>query len=88
MRDSALTLSFWTAVAYIRGLVQPAALFFGKCRAYLIAFDTGSAMGITENDLPAYIGAPAPEPFGAEVVGIVKDSFGLYIIQPVQPDFL
>lgn len=48
MRDSAPAFRFWTAIADIRGLIQPAALLFDESVADLVAFDTGSAMGVTD----------------------------------------
>ena len=88
MWDSAPAFRFRAAIADIRGLIQPAALLFDESGADLVAFNTGSAMGVTDHDLPAYIGALAPETFRAEAVWVVKDPFRLYVIEPVQPDFL
>lgn len=48
MRDSAPAFRFWTAIADIRDLIQPAALLFDESVADLVAFDTGSAMGVTD----------------------------------------
>ena len=86
MKDGASALRFGTAVADIRSLVQPAALFFGKCVAYLIAFDTGRTMDIADDDFSTYIGTFTSETFCAEIMWVVEDPLWLYIIKAVEPD--
>jgi len=50
-----------------------------------LAFDAGSAFRVAEDDLTADSGLMTAEASGTEVVRVVENPFGMYIIHPVEP---
>lgn len=77
---------FPTTVADAGSPVETSALLFDKRRTHLTTFDAGSAFRVTEDDLTANIGFTTAEASGTEVVRVVENPSGMYIIHPVEPD--
>jgi len=86
MGNRASGFGFLTAIAAIGSFIQAFALFFGKSVAYLITFDTGSTMGVADNNLLTDIGTFAAKTLCAEVVWVVKNSFWLNISHAMKPN--
>lgn len=86
MGNGTAAAGFLTAVADIGSRVETSALLFDKRRTHLIAFDARSAFRVAEDDFTADIGFTTAEASGTEVVRVVENPFGMYIIHPVEPD--
>ena len=86
MGNGTAAAGFLTAVVDIGSRVETSALLFDKRRTHLIAFDARSAFRVAEDDLTADIGFTTAEASGTEVVRVVENPFGMYIIHPVEPD--
>lgn len=70
--DGAFVPGLVTAVADIRSLIDPSALFPFKITAECIASAAGAARDVTEKESLTGIGFPAPEAMDAKVVRVIK----------------
>lgn len=70
--DGAFVPGLVTAIADIRSLMDPSALFPFKITAGCIASTAGAARDVTEKESLTGIGFPAPEAMDAEVVRVIK----------------
>ena len=88
MGDRTACVIFAAAVADIRSPVDPVTVFFDEMFAVLVAGGTGAALDAAEDDLFTDIGPFTAIAFGAEVMGVVKESFADMVFrQSVLPDF-
>lgn len=88
MRDRTACATFVAAVADIRSPVDPVTVFFDKTFTVQVAGRTCCAFNVTEDDLITDIGPFTAITFGAEVMGIVKESFARVVFrQSVLADF-
>jgi hypothetical protein len=72
---------FVTAIADIRGLVQPVAAFLYEIFTGLIAGWAGGTFNITENDFVAGIGFTTVIAMNAKVMGIIECSLVIPVTQ-------
>ena len=78
---------FLTAVADKRSIIDPGALFKHKVLTVLVAYVTGAAEVVTDDQLIADIGSFTAEAMDAEVVGIVERTSVPRVERPVPADF-
>ena len=72
MRNGTTVLLFWAAIADVRSLVEPVALFLFKAFADLIAPMTGSTLLIADEKFFADVSSFASKAMNAEVVRVGK----------------
>jgi hypothetical protein len=75
--------SFVTAIANIRGFVQPVAAFLYEILTGLITGRTRGTFNITENDFVAGIGFTTVIAMNAKVMGIIERSLVIPVTQSV-----
>ena len=88
MRNGTTVLLFWAAIADVRRLVEPVALFLFKAFANLIALVAGCTLLITDKKLFADVSSLASETVDAEVIRISETAFVPCVGTAMQPDLL
>ena len=88
MRNGTTVLLFWAAIADVRSLVEPVALFLFKAFADLIAPMTGSTLPVTKKKLFADVGEFAAKTVNTEVIRVGKTALVPCVSAAVKPHFL
>lgn len=86
--DRAFVPGLVTAVADIRSLINPSALFPFKITAENITAAAGVARDVTEEDLLTGIDFPTPEAMDAKVVRVIRTAPVLGVWYPVFKDLI